>query len=88
MICLCFISVMNFNLYVRCFDSLMSRGPLRGPNNFYVYVPTTEPRVRLPERKIVLSPSVIYYWRFQGDASVVVYCNCQCLSAFYLSLTY
>ena len=25
-----FISVMNIDLYVRCFDSLMSRGPSRG----------------------------------------------------------
>ena len=33
-----FISVMNLDLYVRCFDSLMSRGPSRGPNNFYVYM--------------------------------------------------
>ena len=30
--------VMNLDLYVRCFDSLMSRGPSRGPNNFYVYM--------------------------------------------------
>ena len=34
----CFISVMNLDLYVRCFDSLMSRGPSRGPNNLYVYM--------------------------------------------------
>ena len=34
----CFISVMNLDLYVRCFDSLMSGGPLRGPNNLYVYM--------------------------------------------------
>ena len=34
----CFIPVMNLDLYVRCFDSLMSRGPSRGPN-FYVYEP-------------------------------------------------
>ena len=33
----CFISVINLVLYVRCFDSLMSRGPSRGPN-FYVYM--------------------------------------------------
>ena len=33
----CFISVMNLGLYVRCFDSLMSRGPSRGPNTVYVY---------------------------------------------------
>ena len=34
----CFISVMNLDLYVRCFDSLMSRGPSRGPNNLHVYM--------------------------------------------------
>ena len=33
----CFISVMNLDLYVLCFDSLMSRGCSRGPN-FYVYM--------------------------------------------------
>ena len=33
----CFISVTNLDLYVRCFDSLMGRGPSRGPNKFYVY---------------------------------------------------
>ena len=27
---------MNLNLYVRCFDALMS-SPSRGENNFYVY---------------------------------------------------
>ena len=34
----CFDSVMNLGLYVRCFDSLIRRGPSRGPNNFYVYM--------------------------------------------------
>ena len=29
---------MNLDVYVRCFDSLMSRGPSRGPNNVYVYM--------------------------------------------------
>ena len=29
---------MSLDLYVRCFDSLISRGPSRGPNNFYVYM--------------------------------------------------
>ena len=33
-----FISVINLDLYVRCFDSLMCRGPSQGPNKFYVYV--------------------------------------------------
>ena len=31
------ISVMNLDLYIRCFDSLMSIGLSRGPN-FYVYM--------------------------------------------------
>ena len=38
--------------------------------------------------KTGLSPTVIYYCPFQGDASVVVYFNCQCSSVFCLSLTY
>ena len=28
------ISKLNFDLYVCCFDALMSRSPSRGPNNF------------------------------------------------------
>ena len=32
----CFISVMIPDIYVRCVESLVSRGPSRGPNNFYV----------------------------------------------------
>ena len=49
---------------------------------------TTDPRVRLLERKPGSSPSpppppphpppVIYYRPFRGDASAVVYSNCQC----------
>ena len=34
----CFVSVMNLDLYVHCFDSLMSRGPSLGLNNFYVFM--------------------------------------------------
>ena len=34
----CFISMMNPDLYVRCFDSLMSRRPARGPKNVYMYM--------------------------------------------------
>ena len=34
----CFISVMNLDLYVHCFESLMSSSPSRGPNNLYVYM--------------------------------------------------
>ena len=34
----CFISVMNLDLLVRCFDSFMSRGPSRRPDNFYVHI--------------------------------------------------
>ena len=36
---------------------------------------TSEPRVRFLQSKTGLSPQVIYYWIFQGDASVVVYSN-------------
>ena len=50
---------------------------------------TAETRVRLLQRKNSWSaPPVIYYWPFHGDASVVVYSNCQCSSAFCLSLTH
>ena len=47
----CFISVMELDLYVRCFYSLMRRGPSRGPNSFYMHMITTEPRARLPKGK-------------------------------------
>ena len=43
---------------------------------------------RLLQRGTGLRPPVIYYWPFQCDVSVVVYSNCQCSSAFSLSLTY
>ena len=50
---------------------------------------TAEPRVRLLQPKTGFNPTqVIYYWPFQGDASVLVYSNCQCSSAFYLPLTH
>ena len=38
----CFTLVMNLDLYVRYFDSLISRGPSRGPNDFFVYINTAE----------------------------------------------
>ena len=53
----CFISVMNLDLYVRCFDSLLSRDPSHRLNNLYVYM---NPRMRLMQRKTGLSPTVIY----------------------------
>ena len=49
---------------------------------------TTEPRARLLQRKTGLSPTIIYSWPFQGDASVMIYSNRQCSSAFCLSLAY
>ena len=55
----CLISV-NLNLYVRCFDSLMSKGPSRGPNNVYVYM-NLRTKLRLLQCKTGLSPQVIYY---------------------------
>ena len=41
-----------------------------------------EPMVRLLQCKTGLSPPVIYYWQFQGDAAIVVYSTRQCSSAF------
>ena len=32
------VSSQNLVLYVHCFDSLISKGPSGGPNNFYVYM--------------------------------------------------
>ena len=28
---------MNLDLYIHCFDSLIGRGPSRGPNNFHLF---------------------------------------------------
>ena len=33
----CFISALNFDIYVCCFDAWMSRNPSHGPNNVHVY---------------------------------------------------
>ena len=50
---------------------------------------TAEPRARLSACKTRLSrPQVVYYWPFQGGASVVVYSKCECPLAFSWSLTY
>ena len=76
-----FISVMNLDLYVRCFN-LFTDEVLHVDRNSMCIWTTAEPRVRLFQRKTGLSPTVIYNLPFQGDASVVVYSNCQCSSAF------
>ena len=57
----CFISVMNRDLYVGCFDSLMSRAPSHKPNNFYMYMNHSRTQVRLLQRKTGLISPVIYY---------------------------
>ena len=51
-----FISVMNPNLNVHCFDALMSRSHSRGPNNLHVY----EPQENLG-RGLLQPEPVIYY---------------------------
>ena len=38
-----------------------------------------EPRARVVATSNRFKPQVIYYWPFKGDASVVVYSNCNCL---------
>ena len=89
----CFISVMN-PLYVRCFDSLWVKVLHADRTTSMCIWTKAELIVRLLQRKTCLRPptlpppQVIYYWQFQGDASVVDYSNWQCLSALFLSLTY
>ena len=48
---------------------------------------TSESRVRVTAAWNKFKPQVIYYWRFQGGVSVVVYSNCICSSASCYSLT-
>ena len=70
------------------------KSPLRGPNNLYVYEPLQNLGPVLWIRKTRLSllpappphPQVIYYWPFQGSASVVVYSSCHCSSLLSLAL--
>ena len=56
----CFISVMSLDLSVCSFDSFMSSGPLRGPNNFYVYMNHSSTQDEVAQRKTGLSHPVIY----------------------------
>ena len=79
---------MNLDLYVHCFDSLMGRVLHADLTTSMCIWTTAEPRVRLLQHKTGLRPPVIYYWSFTGDASVVVYFNCQCPPSVCLSLTY
>ena len=56
------------------------------------YFSSKEPRARVVRMKSRFKtprlPPVIYYWPFKGGASAVVYWNCHCSSAFYLSWTF
>ena len=80
-------SVMNLDLYVGLIHWWVEILHADRTTSMCIWT-TAEPRVRLLQRKTGLSRSVIYYWPFQGDASVVIYSNCQCSSVFCLSLTY
>ena len=51
----------------------MSRSPSRGSNNLYVYEPEQNLGQGLQQREAGLNIPVIYYWLFQGDASVIAY---------------
>ena len=51
---------MNLDLYVRCFDSLMSRGPSRGPNNFFVYINHSKTWVKLLQRRTDLKGNIVF----------------------------
>ena len=81
-----FISVMNLDFAV--FIHWRVRSPSCEPNNLHVYEPQQSPGRRLRARKTGLRSLVIYYWPFQGGASVLVNSNCQCSSAFCWSLIY
>ena len=48
--------MMSLNLYVRCFDALMSRSPSRGLNNLYVYESQQNPGRGLLQPETGLSP--------------------------------
>ena len=84
----CFISALDLDWYVSCLMHWWVRSPSCGPNNLHLYDPQQNPGRGVWSRKTGLSSRVIYYWPFQGGASVVIYYNCQCSSAFYLLLTY
>ena len=75
-----FISVINLDLYVHCFDSLMSRSLSRRPNYLYIYIYMNHGRTKGEVGRSLnrFKHKVIYYCPFQADASVVVYSNCQC----------
>ena len=71
-------------LAIRKQYAVMVCSPSRGSNNLNVYEPHRNLGRGLCTRKIGLCLPVIYYWRFQGGASVLVYFNCQCSCSFYL----
>ena len=52
----CFILVLNLDLYVCCFDWVMSRSPSRGPNNLCFYEPQHNLGRGLLQREIGVSP--------------------------------
>ena len=88
----CFISVMDLCFYMFAVLIHWWIEVLNADRTTSMRIWTTEElMVRLLQRIASLSPvphPVIYYWPFQGDASDVVYSNCQCSSAFCLALTY
>ena len=50
---------MNVDLYVRCFDSLMSRGHSSRPNKYYVYINHNRTYGEVAGRLNRFKPSVI-----------------------------
>ena len=66
----------------------MSRNPSRGPTNLFMNHSRTLREGYGHVKSVKPSPTVFYYWQFQGGASVVVYSNCLGSSAFRLSLTF
>ena len=75
--------MLNLDLYVCCFDALMSRGPSRGPNNLYVYVclwTTAEHRARVarawnrfqpPSNLLLTVPRRCFSHRISGNLKLL-----------------
>ena len=84
----CFISVMNLDLYVRVLIHWWVEVLHADRTTSMCLWTALESKVSLLQHKTGLRTPEIYYRPFQGDASVMVYSNCQCSSSFCLSLTY
>ena len=71
------LSMLNLDLYVAVLVHWWWKSFARTEQLIYLWS-TSEPRARVTAAWNRFKPPDIYYWRFQGGASVVVYSNCIC----------